>query len=303
MPDPRSASLPAAPPPEAPRASPATEIVRGGVRSPAPRLYDAHNHLQDDRFNPGQSDLVTACVRAGVLRMVVNGSCEDDWPKVLDLARAYPRLVLPSFGLHPWYVQERTPDWQKALLRHLDEWRTGAAVGEMGLDRWKSDLPYDDQESVFLWQLDLAARRNLPVSIHCLRAWGRLYDLLRSHARPVRGFLLHSYGGPRELVEPLARLGAYFSFPGAFAHERKSRQREAFRAVPLARLLLETDAPDQLPPKHLVRHPLGDPSGPQPLNHPANLVAIYSFAADLFEQALPDLAAQVEANFNCLFGP
>jgi len=265
-----------------------------------PRLYDAHNHLQDERFGGRQSELAAACRRVGIARMVTNGSCEKDWPAVLALSREFPDLLVPSFGLHPWCVAERTPNWQGNLLRCLDQ--APAAVGEIGLDRWKRDLPYDDQETVFLWQLELAAHRDLPVSIHCLRAWGRLLDLLGSHPRPGRGFLLHSYGGPREMVEPLSRLGAYFSLPGAFAHERKTRQREAFQAVPPERLLIETDAPDQLPPTDRVTHPLYDPAGNRPINHPANLVDVYASAAELLCMSLSELSALVEANFNRLFG-
>ena len=126
--------------------------------------YDAHNHLQDDRFAGRQSEMLATCASAGVVRMVVNGACEADWPEVLALARANP-LVLPSFGYHPWYLAERTPDWAKNLETFLDA--VPSAVGEMGLDRWKSELPYAGQEDVFLTQLRIAAERNLPVSIHC----------------------------------------------------------------------------------------------------------------------------------------
>jgi TatD DNase family protein len=210
------------------------------------RLYDAHNHLQDDRFGGRQAELLAACRQAGVARMVVNGSCEADWPDVLALAQAHPE-VLPSFGYHPWHFHERSPDGRRSLVSFLDA--VPSAVGEIGLDRWKPGLAYDGQEELFVAQLRLAAERNLPVSIHCLQAWGRLFDLLKAGPRPERGFLLHSYGGPQEMVKPLADLGAYFSLPGYFAHERKHRQRETFRHVPRERLLLETDAPDQLLPE------------------------------------------------------
>lgn len=274
---------------------------------------DAHNHLQDDRFAGAQPALLAACAEAGITRMVVNGACEADWPEVLALARQSPR-VLPSFGLHPWYVGGRTVEWQAALLRHLEA--TPSAVGEIGLDRWilearaaahvvpaatPAPAPLPEQEQVFLWQLALATERNLPVSIHCLRAWGRLVELLKTHPRPARGFLLHSYGGPVELVPPLAALGGYFGFPGYFAHERKARQRETFRQVPRERLLIETDAPDQLPPSELVRHRLTDPATGKPLNHPANLPAIGDYLADFLGERPERLAAQVGENFARLF--
>lgn len=261
------------------------------------RFYDAHNHLQDERFTNREA-LVEAAAQAGVARMVVNGSCEEDWPLVRELAQKFPQ-VLPSFGYHPWYLRERSANWKEKLLEFLDS--VPSAVGEVGLDRWKPDLPYDGQEDAFTWQLQLAAERNVAASIHCLQAWGRLHGILRDNPRQARGFLLHSYGGPKEMVEPLAKLGAYFSFPGYFMHERKAKQREAFRSVPLERLLIETDAPDQLLPDSANRFPLNDGAG-KSLNHPANITAVYEFMSKERGMSLDTFAAQIEENFLRLFG-
>ena len=264
------------------------------------RLYDAHNHLQDERLALHRASILAALEPEGIARMVVNGSCEEDWPEVLALARQSPRII-PSFGYHPWYVRERTADWKTKLRACLDQ--APAAIGEIGLDRWKADGDPGDQEEVFIGQLRLAAERGLPASIHCLQAWGRMLEILRAEPRPKCGFLLHSYGGSRELLEPLAELGAYFSFPGYFAHDRKTRQRETFRHVPPDRLLVETDAPDQLLPDALNSHPLTDASSGRPLNHPANLGAVYTFLAQWLNEPIAALAKRVEDNFQRLFEP
>jgi len=260
-------------------------------------LYDAHNHLQDQRLKPHLPAIMSAVRAEPIARMVVNGACEEDWPDVLELARQYPQ-VLPSFGYHPWSVKDRTPQWQANLARFLDA--VPSAVGEIGLDKWIKDYDLPAQEEVFVWQLRLAAERDLPVSIHCLRAWGPLLEILRREPRPPGEFLLHSYGGAPELIPGLVQLGAYFSLPGYFAHERKFRQRETFRRVPLERLLIETDAPDQPLPAERNRFPLLDAAG-KPLNHPANVRAVYEFAAELLGLPLEKLAAQVESNFVRLF--
>ena len=262
------------------------------------KFFDAHNHLQDDRFGGRQNALLAACEKVGVAKMVVNGTCESDWPQVLALARE-SKIVLPSFGYHPWFLHERTPDWRKKLEQFLDA--VPSAVGEIGLDRWKPGLPYADQEEVFLAQLQIAATRNLPVSIHCLQAWGRLHELLRDHPRPPRGFVLHSFGGPAAMIPALAKLGAYFSFPGYFLHQRKGRQRETFKQVPPDRLLVETDAPDQLLPAGKILLPLATDAG-QPLNHPANLAAVYAGLAEFFGEPVALLAARVAENFQRAFG-
>jgi TatD DNase family protein len=262
------------------------------------RFYDAHNHLQDDRFGGRQTELLAACRQAGIARMVVNGACEADWPQVLALARSHPE-VLPSFGYHPWYLSERTAGWRENLIHFLGE--IPAAVGEIGLDRWKPGLSYDGQEEAFIAQLRLAAERNLPVSIHCLQAWGRMLEILKAESRPACGFLLHSYGGSLEMVESFAKLGGYFSLPGYYAQERKVRQRETFRQIPLERLLIETDAPDQMLPPGQGRS-LNDPVTGKAINHPANLVAVYQFASELRGLPLEILAPRVEENFARLFG-
>ena len=262
------------------------------------RLYDAHNHLQDARFTAPEK-LIAEAANVGVVRMVVNGACEEDWPLVQQLAGKFPQ-VLPSFGYHPWYLHERTAEWQTRLVEFLDA-TPGSVVGEIGLDRWKPNLPYAGQEEAFVWQLQLAAERNVAASIHCLQAWGRMHELLRATPRPTRGFLLHSYGGPKEMVAPLAKLGAYFSFPGYFMHERKARQREAFAAVPFDRLLIETDAPDQLLPESADSFLLHEASG-QRVNHPANLRAVYEFMAQQRGGPGELFAGQVEENFRRLFG-
>jgi TatD DNase family protein len=260
-------------------------------------FYDAHNHLQDERLQP-HLDAVMAAVRTeAIARMVVNGSCEEDWPAVLKLARKYPE-VLPSFGYHPWYIKERSPEWRAKLIEYLDE--IPSAIGEIGLDRWIKGHDIAQQEEVFAWQLRLAAEREIAVSIHCLEAWGPLLSILQRGPLPRCGFLLHSYGGSREMIPAFAKLGAYFSLPGYFAHERKDRQRETFRHVPPDRLLIETDAPDQMLPDQRNRFPVLDASG-KPINHPANLRAVYEFAAELLGATPEALAARVETNFLRLF--
>ncbi len=263
------------------------------------RLFDAHNHLQDQRLAPFLDKILDQLPGTGIEQMVVNGSCEEDWPQVLELARKVPQ-VIPSFGYHPWYIRERTAKWKETLNEFLDA--RPSAIGEIGLDKWIKDHDLPQQREVFVWQLRLAAERNLPVSIHCLQAWGTLLEILKTEPRPACGFVLHSFGGPHEMIKPLADLGAYFSLPGYFAHERKERQRQAFKQVPRERLLIETDAPDQSLPDGRVEFPLPAGSDGKPLNHPANLSAVYRFAAELLVQPVESLAAQVEENFRNVFG-
>jgi TatD DNase family protein len=190
-----------------------------------------------------------------------------------------------------------------------------AAIGEIGLDRWILDRarPNDprlaglrraslaEQIEVFTWQLTEAAERNLPVTIHCIDAWGALAEVLRAGPVPARGFLLHAYGGSADLAKEFAQLGAYFSFNGYFLHARQGAKRDVFASLPLDRLLVETDAPAMPLPVEAQTHSLPGLADGNPINHPGNIGAVYVGLAGLRNMPLQELETVVGANFRRLF--
>lgn len=262
-------------------------------------LLDAHCHYQDPRLQTldlGRLPLF------GIREAVVNGSSEADWADVANLSLRYPDLVRPAFGLHPWYIGDRSPAWKEKLESFLNA-HPRATVGEIGLDRWMTPRNVPDQEHVFIEQLEIAAKRGLAASIHCLKAWGRMLELLKSQPPLPRGFLLHSFGGSWEMACSMLDLGAYFSFAGYFLLPRKASVQDVFRRLPLDRILLETDAPDQCLPPELDDHRLANPGDPsRTANHPANLAAIYREFAKLRGIEEGDLQRAISANFRSLFG-
>lgn len=276
--------------------------------------FDAHNHLHDAWLTPHRAQIFADLARLPLAGAVVNGTCETDWPEVTALARDHP-LVRPSFGLHPWDVGNATPQWRETLLRTLDA-NPGAAVGEIGLDRWILDrarpddprlaglrrAPLDEQVAAFTWQLELAATRNLPVSVHCLEAWGALRQALQATLRPARGFLLHAYGGSADLAREFLALGAYFSFNGGHLGERHAAKRAVFAALPSDRILVETDAPAMPLPAEHRKYSLPNLDDGTVVNHPANIGATYAGLAHLRHVPLESLATQVAENFRRLFG-
>lgn len=263
------------------------------------RLFDAHNHLHDERLPGTPEELIAECTSQGVVATVVNGACEGDWDAVLSIAQAH-RCVVPSFGYHPWYIVEASPDWRDALVSKLRAIPSG--VGEIGIDRWRTEFDPKKQEEIFMTQVEIAQQEDRPMSIHGLRAWGRLYDLLRSVRIPSCGFVLHSYGGPREMVPQFAKLGAYFSCPGFFLSPGREMKLAVFEHVPQDRLLLETDAPDQPLPEDLNRYDLPANTDGRRLNHPANIRAVYEGFAAARGLELGTLSEQIERNFRALFG-
>jgi TatD DNase family protein len=257
---------------------------------------DAHNHLHDPRL--GDPEPVIAAMRlAGITRCVVNATCEDDWPVIEALFGKHPDFILPAFGVHPWKAHLTVSGWEDRLRRLLEK-HPSAVVGECGLDRWVDSPTLEIQSPVFEAQLALAGLLDRCPVIHCLKAWQPLFDSFDRVPPPAR-FLLHSFNGSIETARRLIPLGAYFSFSGYFLQPRKSGVVETFRQLPPERVLLETDAPDMLPPEEFITHSL--PGG---LNHPANLPAIAAAYAERLKIDLKDLANWQERNFgSCFINP
>ncbi|MFP4069646.1 MAG: TatD family hydrolase [Opitutales bacterium] len=256
-------------------------------------LYDAHCHWADQRLAGHWKSIDADLRKIGLARAVVNGTSPGDWTPVLELAKRDDR-VLPAIGLHPWKVNHAPANWRDRFLHALDH---GArAIGEIGLDQWIEGHDIDRQLDAFHWQLQQAAERDLPVSIHCLKATGPLMKALKEAELPERGIHLHALNAPLEVFEQLAGLGARFSFNAGQLKPKHKKAPEAIRAIPSERLLVESDAPDFLPAEVQREFEL-----PDALNHPANLRAAYRAIADLRETSVETLAEQVARNFKRYF--
>ena len=259
-------------------------------------LCDAHNHLHDARLDSFRAGALTECPWPAV----VNGTRESDWEAVAGLCQAHT-VLRPAFGLHPWYVAQRTDKWEQTLTGFLDR-HPHASIGETGLDCWIAGHDLEDQKTVFIRQWEMARERNAVITVHCLKAHEPLRQVLQKHRGPARGFLLHAYAGPAALATFLMECGAHFSFPPYFLHGRKAPQRALFKSLPADRILVETDAPDLVPPAEQNHWPITHPDTGASLNHPANLTTAYTALAELRGENLTHLAATVEENWRRLFG-
>ncbi len=264
-------------------------------------MDDAHNHLQSPQLTSIASSLMSWAPPLGIARMVVNGTKESDWHHVAELAAAHPSIIRPAFGLHPWYLNQRTTHWRDVIEQQLVAYPK-ASIGECGLDRWIHDHDIDDQQKVFREHLALAVKHDRPITIHCLKAWGALVDTLQSATKLPRGFLVHAFSGSIETAHQLESLGAYFSFSGYFLHERKGTICETYSQLPIERLLIETDAPSMPLPEEHNRFPLPPEEDEIPVNHPGNLVVVRDALAKLRGMDTDELDDQLRMNFSRLFG-
>jgi len=238
----------------------------------SPLLYDAHTHA----LAPHSSRVALS---------VLNGTQPDDWPEVARLATEQRDTIIPSYGLHPWYCATAASDWL-VQLRTLLRADPRAQVGEIGIDRAllrrPGAAPIEAQIATFNAQVALAAEFDRAATIHCVQAHGLLLDTLRNTPKLPR-LLLHSYSGSAQMIRDFAALGAHFSFGESVLDPRRERLRQALRATPLDRLLIETDTPAGITPT-------------------ANALEQNAWALSaILDEPVDQLAERVAANFVRLF--
>jgi TatD DNase family protein len=256
---------------------------------PGISYFDTHCHLQDQRYSGTIGDVLDRAQRAGVKGFLCCGTCGGrEWQTVAHLAESWPAVV-PAFGLHPWFVSDRTPDWLDILEKRLVE-NPASCCGEIGIDHACEESTFETQESVFVEQLKLAATLGRPVSVHCRRAFGRLLELVKGIGGIRNGGVIHSYSGPPDLIRPLIELGFSISFSGSLTFPGSKRARAAAAVVPGERLLVETDSPDIKP--YLCE---------MELNEPSNVVRVAQALAEIREISVEEVAAATWENASRLF--
>jgi TatD DNase family protein len=202
------------------------------------RLVDSHAHLDFPQFDDDREAVIERAREAGLVAVLNVGTSLASSRAAVALAERYD-FIYASVGIHPH-------DAETATAAALDELRTLArhskvvAVGEIGLDYYRDFSPRPVQRRAFADQLALATELELPVVIHSREA----HDDVLAALREWEGTgVLHSYSAGPERLDEVMGLGFYVSISGPVTFPKSNRLRAAAAAVPLERLLVETDCP------------------------------------------------------------
>lgn len=224
-------------------------------------LIDTHCHLDVAAFDADRHAVLNRAWAAGLSGVVIPAIGPDRWDALLEWPGRDARVQV-ALGIHPQWLPELPEQDDDAHLTRLDALLAhgiAAAVGECGLDgATAAKVPWARQRYVLEAHLELARKHDLPALVHCLRAHPALQELLRAAAPVPRGLLMHSYSGSAELVSFYVERGCSFSFAGPVTYLGARKPIEAVRRIPLARLMAETDAPDQAP--HPARGQRSEPA-------------------------------------------
>jgi len=249
------------------------------------RLLDTHVHLDFPQYDEDRDALI-ASLRGDQVGVLNVGTNLASSVASLDLGRQHPH-ILAACGVHPH--EARSLDGS-ALDQLESLCASGAvAVGECGLDFYRDLSPRPLQIEGFRAQLRLARKLELPVILHQREAWDAFLATLRDEG-PLEG-VVHAFSGGVQEAQEVLELGLHIGIGGPVTYPRNTRLREAVRAVPLSRLLLETDAP-YLPPQPF--------RGKR--NDPLKVRLVAWELAELHSVSMEDIAEQTWANACRLFG-
>jgi TatD DNase family protein len=201
-------------------------------------LIDTHCHLNDPAFNDTIDDVLERARQMGVVGCIVPSYDRGSLARTQELARLYPGMIFPGFGIHPWFLDEGALRDVKNYLKMPET----VCVGEVGLDLSPNMPAGESQESFFTAQLEMAAHHSLPLTVHCRKAHERVYELVKPFEGRVT-VVMHSFSGSVEMMQRFLDLGCYIAFSGSVTRKTAKKYHRCAAVVPLKRLLVETDAP------------------------------------------------------------
>lgn len=222
-------------------------------------IYDSHCHLDDDSYAKDMAAVLDRMHANGVRAAMIAGINRATVARALALAERHEGLVA-SVGIHPHDAAQAT-DADLSALVDLAAHPKVRAWGEIGLDFNRMYSPRDVQERVFLEQLALADRLDLPLIFHERDTGGRLLDLLGAHPRPERQGVVHCFSGNREEMTAYLDMGFHIGITGIVTHrQRGAGLRALVPLIPENRILVETDAPYLTPTPERNRHRRNEPA-------------------------------------------
>ena len=259
------------------------------VLSEGVEVIDTHCHLD---MNGYQADLLEVLERArssGVRRMLTIGIDIDSSRAAVAMAEAHEG-VFAAVGVHPHHVAETSED-DYAELEKLAAHPRVVAYGEIGMDAVRNYAPLAVQREHFRRQVETARRLNLPLIVHDRETHDEIMAVLEAAAPFPAGGVMHCFSGDAELALRVVAMGFHVSIPGVVTFSNAEMMREAAMAVPLDRLLVETDGPFLAPvPKRGKR------------NEPAYVLFTAQKVAEIRGISLDELARRTTANAESLFG-
>ena len=253
-------------------------------------MIDTHCHLNDPQFEGIVDQMVDNFLQAGVDAAICVGCEPETSEQAVEIANQFDS-VYAAVGVHP----DDCDKYDQAKIENLIlRSEKVVAVGEIGLDYYHIKENKEQQKQVFISQIKLAKKYNLPIVVHCRDAYKDTLDILTEHASFENGIVMHCYSGSLEFAKQLLKLGAKFSFTGVVTYHNALNVQEVVKNLPLDSFFFETDCPYLSPVPHRGKR-----------NEPKNVLDTLKFVANLRNMDYKELEKITDENakkfFKCSF--
>jgi len=250
---------------------------------------DTHCHLDFGQFDRDRDAVIKRAREAGVEYLINVGSNLDGSRESVKLAQEYGN-IFASVGIHPHHADNVDGD-MLAEIEALAADKKVVAIGEVGLDYFRSPSPAEKQKESFIKFIELAERLGLPLIIHNRDAHRDTLDILKKTRGSAVSGVMHCFSGDRKVLSETLELGLHVSFTCNLTFKNSKKLRETARAVPKDRLLLETDAPFLAPQSCRGRR-----------NEPAYITELRDLLSELLNLSKKELETVTTENAKRLFG-
>jgi TatD DNase family protein len=251
-------------------------------------FIDSHCHLDFPCFADGREELMQRLQEKQIRKVIIPATQKKSWLDIQRLSATHKNLYY-ALGIHPHFLgdfQENDLQVLTELLESRD--KHCIAVGEIGLDKYApADL--NRQEEIFVRQLRIAQKFNLPVIVHIVKQQSRVLEILKAE-KFTRGGVYHAFSGSYEIAMEFINLGFKIGVGGVITYPGSTKTRQTVSRLPAESLLLETDAPDM---------PLYQQQ--EKYNSPANITLIFAALSQLRSESQNCLASQIYKNTQSIF--
>jgi TatD DNase family protein len=255
------------------------------------QLIDSHAHIDFPQFDDDRDAMLDRARAAGVTTLLAIGS--GPGPEKLDAAIPFAEQhdwIYATIGTHPHEAKDFTAYHLDQLCKLAEHPRV-IAWGEIGLDYFYDHSPRETQAKVFRDQLARAAQAKLPIIIHCRDAWPDTLQILDQVWRPTGlGGILHCFTSTLEDAQRGLDMGFLISFAGNSTYPKASNLRDVAKALPLEKILIETDSPFLAPQGFRGKR-----------NEPAHVAEVAKALATVRNLSAEEVASATAANFRRFF--
>ncbi len=203
-------------------------------------IFDTHAHYDDEQFDTDREALLGSMAAGGVGTIVNASASVESWDKVLGLTEKYT-FIYGMIGVHP----DEAGSLDEEKFRRMEELlgrEKIVAVGEIGLDYYWDKEEHDTQKYWFIRQLELAAKKHMPVSVHSREAASDTMEIMKKYGAGMQA-VIHCYSYSPEMAREYVKMGYYIGVGGVVTFKNARKLKEVVQEIPLERIVLETDCP------------------------------------------------------------